>query len=57
MIHPTVDALDYLTGFFLTPGQAHDLQGTDALWSAIRVATVIADQGDDAPDRVIQLLE
>jgi len=30
-IHATVDALGNPTGFHLTPGQAHDLEGADAL--------------------------
>lgn len=52
-----MDALGNPTGFFLTPGQAHDLQGTDALLPAVRAATVIADKGYDAQNRVIQPLE
>jgi hypothetical protein len=31
-IHTLVDALGNPLGFFLTPGQAHDLQGADALF-------------------------
>jgi hypothetical protein len=30
-IHALVDALGNPVAFFLTPGQAHDLQGADAL--------------------------
>lgn len=30
-IHATVDALGNPTGFHLTPGQAHDLEGADTL--------------------------
>lgn len=30
-IHATVDALGNPTGFHLTPGQAHDLEGADVL--------------------------
>lgn len=52
-----MDALGNPTGFFLTPGQAHDLQGADALLPALRATTVIADKGYDAQNRVIQPLE
>lgn len=35
-IHATVDALGNPTGFHLAPGQAHDLEGADALLPARR---------------------
>lgn len=34
-IHATCDALGHPTGFHLTPGQAHDLDGTEALLPGI----------------------
>lgn len=53
MIDATVDALGNPTGFTLTPGQASDLVGADALLPAIAAATVIADKGYDAEERVL----
>ena len=35
-IHALVDALGNPLGFFLTPGQAHDLEGADALLPEMR---------------------
>jgi transposase len=55
-IHATVDALGYPTGFLLTPGQASDLAGADALLPAIQAPIVIADKGYDADERVLQPL-
>ncbi len=52
-IHTTVDALGNPTGFFLTPGQAHDLAGADQLLPGVEAETVIADKGYDAQERVI----
>jgi transposase len=46
-IHATVDALGNPTRFHLTPGQAHDLEGADAL---------LADKAYDADERVIEPL-
>ncbi|BAP57968.1 transposase [Thioploca ingrica] len=56
-IHAIVDALGNPTEFFLTPGQAHDLQGADALLPEISAATVRADKGYDALAQVIEPLE
>jgi transposase len=56
-IHATVDALGNPTGFHLTPGQAHDLEGADALLPQTQAATVIADRAYDAQERVITPLE
>lgn len=58
-IHATCDALGNPTGFHLTPGQAHDLQGADALLPAIvaEVQTLLADKAYDAQERVLDLLE
>ena len=55
-IHATVDALGNPTGFHLTPGQSHDLQGADVLLKDTSGQTVIADKGYDAQARLIQPL-
>ena len=55
-IHATTDALGNPTGFHLTPGQAHDLEGTDALLPGNPGKTVIADKAYDAHGRVIEPL-
>jgi len=55
-IHATVDALGNPTGFLLTPGQACDLDGADALLPALAAPIVIADKGYDADERVLQPL-
>ena len=47
-IHATTDALGNPTSFTLTPGQAHDLDGADAL---------LADKAYDADERVIVPLQ
>ena len=47
------DALGNPTGFFLTGGQAHDLDGADALLGDITAPVVIADRGYDAEARVL----
>jgi transposase len=51
-----VDALGNPTGFHLTPGQAHDLEGADALLPAVTADAVIADKAYDAQARVIDVL-
>ena len=56
-IHATVDALGNPTDFLLTPGQAHDLDGADALLPDIGANTVIADKAFDADERVIEPLQ
>jgi transposase len=56
-IHATVDALGNPTGFFLTPGQASDLEGADVLLPTLAAPIVIADKGYDADERVLQALE
>ena len=56
-IHTTVDALGNPTGFALTPGQAHDLDGADALLPGVGAGMVIADKAFDAEERVIRPLE
>jgi len=52
------DALGNPTGFHLTPGQAHDLDGADALLPDIldKITAFIADRGFDAKERVLDLL-
>ena len=52
-IHAVVDALGNPTLFFLTPGQAHDLQGADVLLPQVEAAAVLADKAYDALERVI----
>ncbi len=51
-IHATVDALGNPTGFLLTPGQAHDLEGADALLAQVQSDVGIADKAFDAEERV-----
>ena len=48
-----MDALGNPTGFALSPGQYHDLEGADLLLPKIRAETVIADKGFDFDERVI----
>jgi len=55
-IHAMVDALGNPVGFFLTPGQAHDLQGADALLPQMQADKLLADKAFDADDRVIEPL-
>jgi transposase len=47
-IHTAVDALGNLTGFHLTAGQAHDLEGSDVLLKNTPGQAVIADKAHDA---------
>jgi transposase len=44
------------TGFFLTPGQACDLDGADVLLADVQADTVIADKAYDADERVLRPL-
>ncbi len=55
-IHATVDALGNPTGFHLTPGQAHDLAGADALLPGLQADALLADKAYDADQRVIEPL-
>lgn len=48
-----MDALGNPTGFHLTPGQAHDLEGADVLLAETPAQTVIADRSYDAEARLI----
>lgn len=43
-------------GFLLTPGQAHDLEGADALLPGMAADTLLADKAFDADERVIEVL-
>ena len=54
-IHALVDALGNPLAFLLTPGQAHDLQGADALLPQMQADTLLADKLD-ADERVIEPL-
>ena len=56
-INATVDALGNPTGFHLTPGQAHDLDGADVLLPQVEAEIVIADKAFDADERVIEPLQ
>ena len=58
-IHATCDALGNPTSFHLTPGQAHDLDGADALLPELlkKAQALLADKADGARERVLELLE
>lgn len=56
-IHATVDAMDNSTGFYLTPGQAHDLQGAAVLLKDTPAKAAIANKAYDAEVRVIEPLQ
>ena len=56
-IHATCDALGNPIGFHLTPGQACDLEGADALLPSLRANTILADKGYDADERVLERLK
>ena len=55
-IHAMVDALGNTTAFFLTAGQAHDLEGADALLPQMQADALLADKAFDADKRVIEPL-
>ena len=55
-IHALVDALGNPLAFLLTPGQAHDLEGADALLPQMVADTLLADKAFDADKRVIEPL-
>ena len=52
-----MDALGNPTGFALSPGQAHDLEGADALLPGLAADALIADKAFDAEERVLKPLE
>lgn len=58
-IHASCDALGNPTGFLLTPRQAHDLEGADALLPDLLagIQAFLADKAYDAQERVLDLLE
>lgn len=57
-IHATCDALGNPTGFHLTAGQDHDLEGSDALMNYLTEAEfVLADKSYDADERMRQKLK
>ena len=51
-----VDALGNPIAFFLTGGQAHDLEGADELLPKVKADAVLADKAFDADERVIEPL-
>ena len=55
-IHALVDALGNPLAFLLTPGQAHDLEGADALLPQMAADTLLADKAFDADKRVVEPL-
>ena len=55
-IHAMVDALGNPTAFFLTPGQAHDLEGADEFLPQMQADVLLADKAFDADERVIEPL-
>ena len=55
-IHALVDALGNPLRFLLTPGQAHDLIGADALLPQMAAEVLIADKAYDADERVLKTL-
>jgi transposase len=55
-IHALVDAFGNSLAFLLTPGQAHDLVGADALLPQMAADLLIADRAFDADKRVLRPL-
>jgi transposase len=55
-IHATCDALGNPTAFHLSPGEAHDLDGADALLPSIQANTLLADKAYYAQKRVLDVL-
>lgn len=51
-----VDALGNPIAFFLTGGQAHDLEGADELLPKLQAGALLADKAFDADARVIEPL-
>jgi len=58
-IHATCDALGNPTGFHLTPGSAHDLNGVDHLLPQIcmNIQSFLADKAYHAKKRVLDILD
>ena len=55
-IHALVDALGNPIDFFLTGGEAHDLEGADHLLPTMEADKLIADKAFDADARVLEPL-
>ena len=55
-INALVDALGNPLGFLLSPGQAHDLAGSDALLPNMVAGRLIADKAYDAEARLLEPL-
>ena len=55
-IHALLDALGRPLALLLTPGQAHDLVGADALLPQMTATLLIADRAFDADKRVLHPL-
>lgn len=58
-IHASCDALGNPTGFHLSAGQVHDLEGADALLPKLleHIQALLADKAYDAQERVLDLLQ
>lgn len=56
-IHATVDARGLPTAFHISPGQAHDLDGADALLPTLQADILIGDKSYDADGRVREPLK
>jgi len=56
-IHALVDALGNPLDFLLTPGQACDLEGTDAFLPGLSAGALLADKAYDADECVLKALE
>ena len=56
-IDALVDALGNPLAFYLTGGQAHDLDGADVLLPGMTADTLLADKAYDADERVLQRLK
>ena len=56
-IHAGYDALENPAGFHLTPGQAHDLEGSDTLLPELleKIQALLAEKAQDAQERVDRL--
>jgi len=52
-----VDALGNPIAFKLSPGQAHDLDGADALLPQMKASILVADTAFDAQQRVLEPLQ
>ena len=52
-----VDALGNPIAFKLSPGQAHDLDGADALLPQMKASILVADTAFDARERVLEPLQ